>query len=714
MNIEAVLRELVGDISRFGTRADRVEGLVESQRSRYRPNSSDWLVLPWSDGFYLFSEDTEGQRRGRESLVAFLGPGVVSVETVPAVRLQRELPEGWKQSGLVCASYLDRVVPGQAGADEMLARLEDLVATIGGRVWRQLELKPTRTDLLRDFRLALLSRDDESASRLFEGLRLNGQVSAENLRYLRIEYLAAFGRWADLRALPYVDALLKSRRPRAISEILLQMVWWAELAGAGHQHILAAFKERGVLETFGQLLRALRVPCSREGRLVGFLTALADGDVERQQAILDQAQDADESAHLRALGSESSTARTADGPEETLSEDPVAAAFTAGRFGDVVTRFVTNPSVEHSDLAVQAVLESEINDDASQVLVLVREFDARGELDLSRRARRDLEELGRLTAEICDGWVVWSKRLAGEARWADASNVARNRSGSWKRLGEYDAGEIDEVCDSLIEAAGGTNDDQLRSSLDILCNEAAAQLLRGFANDFCQTVLMLLAEQDNFSEMVRAAYLDLLAAWLGVGPPGVEYRKVLEQTTDIWNAIASPNAMNWAIGVLEAAADSSCPDEGARTTFAVGMIERARRLYARAGLRERVEIEGLATDLGLESQRIEASEVERNAWSELDGKLLGLYSLLPRAAATLGNRLVSLSSVEVKGNDDKVATPGLRALAERSDYFIVDTWHAAHQATAAIDAVRPRHRQILPQQRGVTGFLRALETCLAR
>jgi hypothetical protein len=67
---------------------------------------------------------------------------------------------------------------------------------------------------------------------------------------------------------------------------------------------------------------------------------------------------------------------------------------------------------------------------------------------------------------------------------------------------------------------------------------------------------------------------------------------------------------------------------------------------------------------------------------------------------------------EVRENHDEVATQALRSLAERADYFIVDTWHATHQATGAIDAVRPRERQILPRQRGLTGFLRALETAL--
>ena len=101
-------------------------------------------------------------------------------------------------------------------------------------------------------------------------------------------------------------------------------------------------------------------------------------------------------------------------------------------------------------------------------------------------------------------------------------------------------------------------------------------------------------------------------------------------------------------------------------------------------------------------------------WSELDGKLVGIYSLLPHAASHLEQRLRQLCSVgEVRGNQDLVATPGLRSLAKRSDYLIVDTWHAAHQATGAIDAVRPRERQILPTQRGTSGFLLALEGSLS-
>lgn len=716
MNLQTALPDLVGDLARFGVLADRIEGLVDAQVARYMPAASDWLVLPWSDGFYLFSEDTEGQRRGREVVVAFLGPSVVSVETVPEDRLASALPASWKSTGMVRASYLRQVEQGQGAAAEMLSRLEDMAASIGGRTWHSLEIKPTHSELLRDFRLALLHQDDDSARRLLDQIRLNGHVSAENLRYLRIEYFAAFGRWTEMRSMPHISALIQARRPRAISETLLRMVWWTELVDPGHQSLHAAFKDRGVVEQFGPLLRSVRVPVTAEGRVVCLLAALVDDDVERQEAILDNSDDADERARLEALRSEPPSPApepSVELPPAPRPVDPVAEAYAAGRFAEVIASFLADPKAEYADLAMEAVLDSAATDHASRVLELVRDLDGRGELSLSRRARRDLAELERFADDACPGWVEWAARVAGDARWADASAVARDNARSWAPIGSLDAQQVSTVCDALLEATGGTNADQLRATLDVFCTEAAVILSRGSANDFCQVVLALLSEQDNFSEMVRSAYIDLFIAWLQVGPSAHEYSEVLDQTLDIWKRITSPVAAAWAIGVLEGVTDSPCPDGSKRTAFVVQLVDGARQHYSRLSLRERIETEALVAELGLPAQAIEAQDGERDAWSALDGKLVGIYSLLPRAAAYLQSRLAQLCSVgEVRGNSDEVATQALRSLAERADYLIVDTWHAAHQATGAIDAVRPRERQILPRQRGLTGFLRALEAAL--
>lgn len=717
MKLSAAVPALIGDVSRFRDLADRVEGLVETQVSRFRSGAEEWIILPWDNGFYLFSENSEGQRRGREVAQAFLGPSIALIQSVSEEQLDSDLPPTWKATGLIKASFLRRVTLSPDGMPEMLSRLEDLVASVGGRTAPTLEFKPSPSDLLRDFRLALINRDDDSARALLEQILLTGHVSAENARYLKIEYLAAFGRWTEMRAMPHVGALLKARRPKTISETLLRMVWWSELAGPGFGGPQRAFRERGVLDTYGALLRSVRVPSTPEGRSVAYLAATAEGDEKWQNELAERAANPDERAVLEALaqGNQTPTAPETTGIEPTAipTVDPVVEDFRAGRFGEVVRAFASNQDPVYAELALEAILDSGDQEQRDVVVRLVRELATQGKIELSRRGRRDLEELEQALTGFCSGWMEWAIRLGADARWADGAAMIRNDHEAWEPLTSLGAQPLAQVCDSLLEASGGPNADQLRTCLDILCSEAAGLLAQGQPNDFCQVVLALLSEQENFSEMVRNAYLDLFAAWLAAGPTAREYDEVLDQTLAIWQRIASPNAVDWASNILEAMVDSPRPNESKRTSIAVIMIEGVRQHSSRMTLRQQVEVEGLAADLGLLAREVVAPQEERDVWAALDGKTVGIYSLLTRAESYLRERLSRLCAVgEVRGNSDEVATQALKSLAERADYLVVDTWHAAHQATGAIDAVRPREHQILPKLRGHSGFLRALEEAL--
>lgn len=718
MKVSDAVPSLVGDLSRFRDLTDRVEGLIESQVSQFRSGAAQWIILPWEHGFYLFSENSEGQRRGREVAHAFLGPGIALIANVSDEHLDRNLPPEWKRTGLVKASFLRRVALDADGAQAMLSRLEDMVASVGGHTAPILELKPSHSDLLRDFRLALINLDDNSARSLLERILLTGHVSAENVRYLRIEYLAAFRRWAEMRAMPHVDALLKARRPKAISEILLRMVWWAELTGPEFGTPARAFRERAVIDTYGALLRSIRVPSTPEGRGVAFLAAIAEDDKEWQGEVLAGTGDLDERAALVGLGHEvvpapAPPAFAHERPADERHANPIVELFEAGKFRDVVRGFVSSRDPAYAEIALEAILDSGDDGEAATVAQLVRYLVLEGRIQLSRRGRRDLEQLEAALTGACSGWLEWARRVGEPVRWADAAATLRNGREGWEPLTAIGAQSVGDLCDALLEASGGPNADQLRTCLDILCSEAASLLVQGQPNDFCQVVLALLSEQENFSEMVRNAYLDLLAAWLAVGPTAREYVEVIDQTLAIWDRIASPNAVDWANCVLEAMADAPCADESKRTSAAVVMIDRVRQHANRLTLRQRVEVEGLAAEFGLPTRQVEAPQEELDVWARLDGKSVGIYSLLTRAESYLRERLSRLCSVgEVKGNSDLVATQALRSLAERSDYLVVDTWHAAHQATGAIDAVRSRERQILPRLRGHSGFLRALEDAL--
>jgi hypothetical protein len=112
-------------------------------------------------------------------------------------------------------------------------------------------------------------------------------------------------------------------------------------------------------------------------------------------------------------------------------------------------------------------------------------------------------------------------------------------------------------------------------------------------------------------------------------------------------------------------------------------------------------------------QTPESSPDDTATWHTLRHKRIGLYSLLPHAGARLRERLLALCpEITVEHNRDTVSTASLRNLARNADYLIVDTWHAAHSATKAIDDVRPRSEQLFPASGGVMSLLVALQVRL--
>lgn len=714
MRLEEGSRQLSGDLRRFGAFEDRIDELINRQLREFRPAASQWLVLPWHDGFYLLSEGAEGQRRGREVLSAFLGPSMAALESLRGVTAPQSLPSGLVAAGIKHASRIRRVPGADAGA--MLGRLEDMLASVLGRDPLRQAAPLTHVDLLRDLRLSLLQRDDPTARSLLDKIHLSGQMSAENLRFLRIEYLAAFDRWTEMRELPHIGALVRARRPRVITETLLRMIWWSELAAPGYDSRRAAFEERDVHAEFGMFIRSANIPFTAEGREVCFLAALADDDRTRQDAIVGAAADSAEADSLRQSAGLAGGTQVDAGSDsaEATRPDQMVDAFNEGRRREALALFVERGEPAYAEAAVDAVLDEQLLEYAYPILELLRAWVADGSVVVERRLRRDMDELARLVDDNCDGWLEWVQRSAREDRWADAAVVLRDSSGRWESLGSLPASQLGSVANALLSAATGMNEDQVRAALDILCHQAAELVERRGPNEFSHAVLLVLSDQENLSAAVRGAYSDLYSAWLHSAPNATEYREVADLTADIWARIGSPVAVDWLIGILDDTANAPSPDEAVRMALGAQLIADARHYYDRVSLRERAELEALAPSFGLPALPVIGDEDEADDWAKLDGKLIGLYSLLPRAASLLKARLTLLCSPrDVVGNVDEVSTPGLRSLAQRADFMIVDTWHAAHQATGAIDAVRSRDRQILPRQRGISGFLKALQESIS-
>jgi hypothetical protein len=60
VKLQTALPELIGDLKRFGVLADRIEGFAETQGVKYRPGTSDWVVLPWAEDFTSSARTVRG------------------------------------------------------------------------------------------------------------------------------------------------------------------------------------------------------------------------------------------------------------------------------------------------------------------------------------------------------------------------------------------------------------------------------------------------------------------------------------------------------------------------------------------------------------------------------------------------------------------------------------------------------------------------------
>src|SRR5436190_24084723 len=85
---------------------------------------------------------------------------------------------------------------------------------------------------LDDFHLELFSGHPDSSERLLQRLEATGLLAGENLRFLRVERLATLSRWHELGSLPWFADLARARRPRHVTEYLLEALWRREFDDA--------------------------------------------------------------------------------------------------------------------------------------------------------------------------------------------------------------------------------------------------------------------------------------------------------------------------------------------------------------------------------------------------------------------------------------------------------------------------------------------------
>lgn len=698
--------------------------LVKYQLAELDEGRYSWVVLPRrrgpSLGWYGIAYNADAERQMREMLQAFVGP---SFGKVPPSRrdLRHEDVLERALAGLgVRYVVLVRSVGDAAAlnfAIDMLIQSRRMAPPVVSRLFRPAGL------IIRDFELALSRNDADASERFLAELAATGALRSENYRYLVFARLAQLGRWKELASHEWFDTMATARRPRQVTEMMLEAVWrtyFGDLVGDVGD-VRHEFSQQSIGDRYRALLNTLESPSNPAARRLMVLDAVMQDDRERALGLIATA-DPDEASFLRRLVEPSALPSAPVHAPEVRLED-VRGAFQDGRWELVVE---LSEQSDHTagivELAVRAAVRDSDPDLIRRVLVLVDglDADARSRIDGDELYGPAIEMLRSRMEVQCGNWVEWFERIGSEP-WPQAPEAARIGLDRWDRA-FLDNQSTAEAAASALVSAPMDNDEVVQTSLGALARLLAEETSRRHADALRLAVLALLAPEANANRMAREVVGDLLIAVLESDLDPSDYEEVVKALITVWQGSRAYEAFAWALDTVDFLVASPSPRPDLRNNFLATLVKDASDLFdRRLQPHERRLLRDLLQECELAhviSQHLPLFEMPSDTdtevvWDRLSGKVVGLYSLLAGAATRFRDRLTGLNpEVEVRLNEDHRATNRLRSLVLSAHYMIVDTAHAKHAATGAIDAVLSRSEQILPVGSGVASFLAALASRL--
>ena len=729
----------------------RIVALLQLQGNLLEKHAGSWGLFPATTAghWVVATNDSEGERRARETVEAFVGPLTGSITISGRPGNGDESGEAWLTTQ--GATTLFDLVPGDDRGG-LLPAIELLVTVRSNQPPSSRNHDEPVQFLIREFYLALHNGNSEASGDLLRRIGVTGRLSALNLLFLKVERLARFEHWDQLEQLEEFEDLAIRQRPRRISEKLLEALWHTRLSSRSVDEPTAIrnrFSEIGVAAGYPHLLGAIDVPASFGARRIVALFCQETDDPDRLARVIASATQAEGELLRQLVGSRHEDRHEHETvPPTHLSGSPVTICHKAFNACEYVK--VLDVAEEHPDepecrpLAVRAASESGDRELCSRVVELIGADGSNqltgdellsglsGEeatellrslsLPEAEQFRLLLLQVIRIAEHRCTGWVDWMERIAGDEPWAMGATVARDDATAWA-VDELLVGSMPgRASELLLDGISGVNRKELLGALDLLC-DLYTNIVRHSASGPIRTaIIMLLSEVDRPSPQVREAFLTLSSANLD-GADAASYKSFVETAKAIWEEVKSDAALEWALGFADHLLAIAPPDPQIRVDFinqiVVWVWEEECRLteWHRNWLSLICKDAGISAELKPAAEPRQGEMIKASCWDRLAGKLVGLYMLDERTAsrfkALLPKRSPGAEPVETDSSHE--ANERLRGIAQRSDYMIVCWQCSKHPATRCIDEVRDRGLQIWPDGRrcpGVTGLFRCLENVL--
>ena len=598
--------------------------------------------------------------------------------------------------------------------------------------------RPPRTSLvpravgrvLRDFEYALLARDLSTAGDLINELQSAGHLDAINLHFLEIRRLAAGEAWSQMLDLPGLDPLLRTRRPRRVTEAIISAVYHVHLAN----YVTTAQAEEAVAhfraEVAPRFLSLYGTPDGLNGSEVTASFLLAAVAAEPQRVALAE-------SLLAAQPVEPFAQRFFDAialllrPREEQAEADLDYAAVAFSIGDVDSAFQLAKkqpnSVRRTALLLRCAREIETLDAAATALQALGDLSDVERTALSRSVvlRTTIRELQQVTPTADDeqqplphDWVDWLQMLEQEQPWNTAVAVAERGAREWPRDELCaDVSRIQRCADLLLSEHQAWAGIALRNSAPYLIESLLADRPKAVLTPVYESLFLILALDSEPSVSQVRQLARLTAARLDIGPRSGDYSAMLRQLAEVFLSVGTPSVIETALDSFENTIVHACPNPSERLIFASRIGELIQKWFNRVDEAELLLFNSLATDIQAPTLAIPQTRAGDNisqpssmGWRRLSGKRIAIYSLQEAAARRASSVIQSVASATVEIFSDHVGgSPALRQASAKSEVFIVVTAAAKHAATGYIEANRPKSAPTLyVNGKGCSSILRAL------
>jgi hypothetical protein len=601
-------------------------------------------------------------------------------------------------------------------------------------VWRlkpQLKSTLLRTTeaLLREFFLSLANGSETSAGHILNELKGSGRLSAENVVFLEIEMLAAFGRWGAIAQHSQLTHLKSMQRPRHVTALLVEALWRNELssyadagdvAGALHYYRTDfGGRYRSLLKSSGK--------SSNESVLMAFLLAAVGDEHPRVEQIPKLLDRLDGSQYFEFAQELAAQVKLPEAHKAEVALSPIERAAQTFDRNDFDTAWEQLLSVEVSIESLRLMLECfEELESPETALIVQQRFEALDQASQNlvfktKRYQNLWERVETLTREgsekLPSNWREWFEALNTNSLGADSLLKVARESVEWDAAAYLNSPEEVRELGTALSACTPEAQHVLQLSLPHLVSfflkdgVGAREFLPMYSS-----LIEVLVLGDSFSCEDWNSVETLLSASLEAGLSKAQYGELFEYLDELWSSQGSVSKLDWALDTLDLLSMHSVLDTEALSSFYSAVLSRITVDSRKVRVDQWEMFRLLSTDLGFYSD-FEAifpgleESVQAEKGLDLSGKFVAIYTLTESAGARARAVIEKMfPGIKVRVSNDCGGSDQLKGLARDSDYCIVSTRSAKHAATEFIKANRPKDKSdlIYPAGKGSSSIVFAL------